>query len=253
LAHDELRDKSRDQTESTSTHSIPAPSSGNHHTGDLHIQQLVRDAVASRHALRIVGRGTWLDAGHPVHATRTISVADDTGVIAYVPGDLTITVRAGTTLADIEEALRPHGQWLPLDPLGGREGTIGATVATCAYGPLAALFGTPRDHVLGLTVVTGTGDIIHVGGRVVKNVAGFDLTRLMIGAWGTLGVITQVTLRVRGQSRGTANLEHLRHALPSAYGTRAPAMPVPRLSQALKHTFDPHHTLNPGILGDAQS
>ena len=82
-------------------------------------------------------------------------------------------------------------------PFGGDDGSIGATVATASSGPLATAFGTPRDHLLGIEFVTGTGDVVRGGGRVVKNVAGFDLVRLATGAWGTLGVITEVTVRLR--------------------------------------------------------
>ena len=92
-----------------------------------------------------------------------------------------------------------EGQWLALDPFGARTGTLGATIATGSSGPLAHAFGTPRDNVLGLEVVTGTGDIVRAGGRVVKNVAGFDLTRLFTGAWGTLAVITEATVRLRAR------------------------------------------------------
>jgi FAD/FMN-containing dehydrogenase len=88
---------------------------------------------------------------------------------------------------------------LPLDPFGPPGGTLGATVATASAGPLAAAFGTPRDQVLGCEVVTGGGEIVRAGGRVVKNVAGFDLTRLMIGAWGTLGALTEITVRLRAR------------------------------------------------------
>jgi glycolate oxidase FAD binding subunit len=81
-------------------------------------------------------------------------------------------------------------QWLALDAFGSPEGTLGATVATASAGPLAHAFGTPRDNVLGLEFVTGEGEVVRGGGRVVKNVAGFDLVRLLTGAWGTLGAIT---------------------------------------------------------------
>src|SRR5205085_7816433 len=92
-----------------------------------------------------------------------------------------------------------HGQWITLDPIGTDHSTIGATIATASAGPLASAFGTPRDHVLGCEFVTGNGDIVNAGGQVVKNVAGFDLVRLVTGAWGTLGAITEVTLRVRAK------------------------------------------------------
>ena len=160
----------------------------------------VAGAAESGRALRIAGRGSWLDAGAPVAAGETLSLSAYSGIVDYVPGDLTITVRGGTPLSEIAAATAEHGQWLPLDPPGSPDGSIGATVATGSYGPLASAFGRPRDQVLGLEAVTGTGEVITVGSRVVKNVAGFDLTRLLVGSWGTLGVITQITLRLRARS-----------------------------------------------------
>jgi glycolate oxidase FAD binding subunit len=217
--------------------------------GDADIAAAVRDAVSDRTALRIVGRGTWLGAGSPVSASQQLLLADDRGVGAYVPDDLTITVRAGSTLRELAATLGAHDQWIALDPEGGADVTIGATVATCSYGPAAALFGTPRDQVLGMTVVLGTGEVIHVGGRVVKNVAGFDLTRLMIGAWGTLGVITEVTLRARSRLLRGDSVSHMRRQLPESHGYRRPEIVHDRLSAALMQRFDPHGVLNPGIMG----
>jgi glycolate oxidase FAD binding subunit len=146
--------------------------------------------------LRICGRGEWLDSGRPVNGATMLSLREDTGVVAYVPGDLTLTVRGGTTLAEIQRVTAEHDQWLPLDPFGSNQGTIGATISTGSAGPLATGFGLPRDLVLGMEFVNGRGETIRSGGRVVKNVAGFDLTRLITGSWGTLGVITEVTLRL---------------------------------------------------------
>jgi glycolate oxidase FAD binding subunit len=131
-----------------------------------------------------------------VRAEKTLSLRDDSGVVSYVPGDLTLTVRAGTPLSEIDRVTRERGQWLPLDPYGSADGTIGATLATASAGPLASSFGLPRDLLLGLEFINGRGDVVRGGGRVVKNVAGFDLSRLLTGAWGTLGVITEVTLRL---------------------------------------------------------
>ncbi|MFL5604644.1 MAG: FAD-binding oxidoreductase [Gemmatimonadaceae bacterium] len=160
------------------------------------VTSAIRDCIASRSAVRISGRGGWLDAGRPVRAENTLSLGGDTGVVSYVPGDLTLTVRAGTTLAEITEITAEHDQWLPLDPYGSLDGTIGATIATASAGPLASSFGLPRDLLLGLEFVNGRGETVRAGGKVVKNVAGFDLSRLLAGSWGTLGVITEVTLRL---------------------------------------------------------
>ena len=160
------------------------------------IQERVRSAQESRATLRITGRSHWLGAGRPVAATETFSTASHAGVVDYVPGDLTITVRAGTTLAEIAIITGKEGQWFPVDPPGSYDGTIGATVATASSGPLSHAFGTIRDLVLGVEFVTGEGKTVRGGGRVVKNVAGFDLVRLMTGSWGTLGIITEVSLRL---------------------------------------------------------
>jgi glycolate oxidase FAD binding subunit len=134
-----------------------------------------------------------------VHADTTLTLSSMRGVTQYEPGDFSLTARAGTTLGEIADVAGREGQWLTLQPHGTIDGTIGATIATASWGPLASAYGTPRDHLLGCEVVTGIGEIIRAGGRVVKNVAGFDLARLMTGAWGTLGVITEVTVRLRAQ------------------------------------------------------
>jgi len=160
------------------------------------MRELVLESLDAGTPLRIAGKSTWIDAGRPVGAERIASLAAHTGVVEYTPGDLTITVKSGTTLGDIERISSENGQWLPLDPFGSRDGTIGATIATGSFGPLAHAFGRARDLVLGLEFVTGQGKVVRGGGKVVKNVAGFDLVRLMTGSWGTLGIITEVTLRL---------------------------------------------------------
>jgi len=160
------------------------------------VTSAIRDSIAAKSGLRIAGRGTWLDAGRPVRADNTLSLNEERGVVSYVPGDLTLTVRAGTSLAEIADVTAQRDQWLPLDPYGWPDGTIGATLATASAGPLASSFGLPRDLLLGLEFVNGRGESVRAGGRVVKNVAGFDLSRLLTGSWGTLGVITEATLRL---------------------------------------------------------
>ena len=159
----------------------------------------VRTAREEQTPLRIVGGGTWLDAGRPVQAAKALDLSGLTGIVEYVPGDLVLTARAGTTLAEIAEATAAHGQWLPLDPFGDPRGTLGATLATASAGPLGGSVGLPRDVTVGVSFVTGDGDVVSGGGRVVKNVAGFDLVRMTIGAWGTLGVITQASVRLRAR------------------------------------------------------
>lgn len=169
------------------------------------VRDIVRSALENGTPLRIVGARSWLTAGRPVVAGEELSSGPGE-IVEYVPGDLTITVRAGTPLQDITRTTAAHNQWLPLDPFGSPDMTIGATVATSSAGPLAHAFGTPRDQVIGLGFVTGKGDYVRSGGRVVKNVAGFDLTRLVIGSWGTLGVVTDVTLRLRARPETDATI-----------------------------------------------
>lgn len=146
--------------------------------------------------LRIVGGGTWLHAQRECSGD-VLNVGAHCGVVEYTPGDLTITARAGTTLDEIHQLTAKHQQWLGLDPAAAPNATLGATIATASDGPLSTSLGRVRDLVLGLECITGTGERIRAGGRVVKNVAGFDLVRLQTGAWGTLGVITEVTMRLR--------------------------------------------------------
>jgi len=156
----------------------------------------IAHAHATRTPLRIRGGGSWLHAGRLCEG-ETLDVGALRGVIEYEPGDLTLTAYAGTTLHELEHITRAERQWLALDPTAAPTATIGATVATASDGPLASTFGRVRDLVLGLECITGTGERVRAGGRVVKNVAGFDLVRLHTGAWGTLGVITEVTMRLR--------------------------------------------------------
>jgi glycolate oxidase FAD binding subunit len=158
----------------------------------------VARAHATRTPLRIRGGGTWLHAGRPCNG-EPLDLRALSGVIDYEPADLTLTAYAGTTLRELDRITAAEGQWLALDPHAAPEATIGATVATASDGPLASTFGRMRDLVLGLECITGIGERVRAGGRVVKNVAGFDLVRLHTGAWGTLGVITEVTMRLRAR------------------------------------------------------
>lgn len=182
-------------------------------------------ARASDESLRTVaaGRGTALCVqGLSTAPDLVLSTERMAAVTEYEPADLTVTAQAGLTLGALDAITREHGQWLPLDPPGGEDGTLGALLATASAGPLQAEFGTPRDHVLGLTLVTGDGRILEVGGRVVKNVAGYDLVRLAVGSGGTLGVITGATLRLHPLPEADAALvlegSSLEALAPSARG-----------------------------------
>jgi glycolate oxidase FAD binding subunit len=134
----------------------------------------------------------------PTDATR-LELRRFTGIVEYVPGDLTLTARTGATLAELDDATAPHGQWCPVLPWGDDAASLGAVFATATTGPFERALGRPRDLAIGLEFVDGRGAIVRAGGRVVKNVAGFDLTRLLVGSWGTLGVITEVSVRLRAR------------------------------------------------------
>ena len=143
------------------------------------------------------GSGTWLGAGDPVDGPDAVlSVSSLDRIVQYEPADLTLTVGAGITLPGLASLTARQRQWLPLDPPGAPRGTLGATLATGSAGGLATLYGAPRDLCLGMRLVTGDGRVLSLGGRVVKNVAGFDMVKLLVGSWGTLGVITEATMRL---------------------------------------------------------
>jgi glycolate oxidase FAD binding subunit len=164
------------------------------------LASIVRDAHDRNTGLRVVARDTWTGRRASVAPLATaLDVSALTGIIEYVPGDLTLTARAGTTIAEVEAATAAHGQWCPLMPWGGDDGTLGATFSTATHGPCSAQLGSPRDIAIGVEFVDGTGALVRAGGRVVKNVAGFDLTRLLVGSWGSLGVITEMSVRLRAR------------------------------------------------------
>ncbi len=143
------------------------------------------------------GKGSWLHGGQPPQSVDVLLSAERMDDISeYEPADMFIVAEAGTRLDELERRTSECGQWLALDPPGGERGTLGAMLAVGAAGPLQASFGCPRDQVLGATLVTGDGRVLALGGKVVKNVAGFDLLKLVAGSWGTLGMITSVTMRL---------------------------------------------------------
>lgn len=165
------------------------------------VARLLAEASLEGRSVRPVGAGSWagawgLDRPAPAAPALTLALDRFDTVVEYEPADLTLTLGAGVTLAGINELTEPHGQWLALDPVAAAQATIGATVATASAGALRCGYHGAREHVLGLTLITGDGRELELGGRVVKNVAGFDLLKLMVGGWGRFGVITQLTLRL---------------------------------------------------------
>src|SRR6185503_15488405 len=127
-------------------------------------------------------------------------------VVSVSPADLVATVQAGASLEALRRRLADYGMWLALDPPGRPERSIGSVIATATAGPLRHGFGPVRDHVLGCSVATGDGRLVNAGGRVVKNVAGYDLTKLQVGGFGGFGIIAEVHLRLRALPRADATL-----------------------------------------------
>jgi glycolate oxidase FAD binding subunit len=144
------------------------------------------------------GGGTAASVGMPaVRTGLVIGLRRLTRLLDHEPGDLTATVEAGMTVRAFQTALGSRGQWLSLDPADAESATIGGVLATNACGPRRHLYGTARDVLIGVTVVTAEGSIVKGGGKVVKNVAGYDLPKLFIGSYGTLGVIVEATVKLR--------------------------------------------------------
>ena len=160
------------------------------------LQARVREAMDSHTPLRIAGSGSKAFLGQPV-AGEPLDVTGHRGIVSFEPTELVITARAGTPLAELEAILAEANLCLPFEPPHfGPAATLGGTVATGLAGPRRPWSGSVRDHVLGATVLTGKGDILHFGGEVMKNVAGYDVARLMCGAFGTLGVLLDISLKV---------------------------------------------------------
>lgn len=159
---------------------------------------ILRLASEERWGVVPAGHGGGLHLGNaPERAQLVLSTARMTGLVDYEPADLTLTARAGTRLGTLQTELAAHGQFLPLDPPGAADATLGGIAAVGWGGSLAGAFGGPRDHVLGVRAVLADGTAIRSGGRVVKNVAGYDLHRLFVGSFGTLAVVSEISLKVR--------------------------------------------------------
>lgn len=157
----------------------------------------IREAAAAECPLNIEGAGSKRWYGNPVVAQRQLATTGHTGIVDYDPAELVLTARSGTTLAEIEAALADHGQMLAFEPPRyAPESTLGGAIATALSGPGRPFVGGVRDFVLGMHVIDGKGDVLKFGGQVMKNVAGYDVSRLMTGSLGILGLMTQVSLKV---------------------------------------------------------
>lgn len=157
--------------------------------------QIIRDAGARGEKIELQGGGTRIDFGSPREAT-VVSLTSLAGIVDYDPPELVLTVRPGTRLAQVEELLAEREQMLAFEPWGDPAATIGGTIAAGVAGSRRITAGSARDHLLGFTAASGRGELFVAGGKVVKNVTGYDLPKLMAGSWGRLGAMTEITLKV---------------------------------------------------------
>jgi len=171
---------------------------------DWELKSMIAQLGEKRLPLEIIGGGTKRSIGHPVSAAALLTTASLRGVTLYEPTELVMSARAGTTLSQIEAELTSRGQMLPFEPLdygpvlGVAAGlqTIGAVFATNNSGARRICVGSARDHLIGLRGVNGRAEVFKSGGRVMKNVTGYDVARGLAGSWGTLAVMTEVTFKV---------------------------------------------------------
>jgi glycolate oxidase FAD binding subunit len=197
------------------------------------LSEQVMNARASLHAIDIVGGGTKRFYGNPIQGRDNITrleMSAVSGVLSYEPSELVITALAGTPLSEIEARLAKHGQMLAFDPPRfGEQSTIGGVVASGLSGPLSFGYGPLRHYVLGAHLLDAQGRVLKFGGEVMKNVAGYDVSRLLAGSLGMFGVIVQVSLKVLPIAKRDVTLAFdmtQAQALEHCAGLRAKAMPV---------------------------
>ena len=177
------------------------------------IAAVIRESAELGEPLSIEGFGSKIGMLRPVQAAHTLSTRNLTGITLYSPRELILSARAGTPLAEVEAALAEHNQHLIAEPpdlsalLGGSAAqSWGGVVATNLSGPRRVAWGAMRDHVMGIRAVNGRGEVIRSGGRVLKNVTGLDLCKLLTGSHGTLGVLTEITVKVLPAPESTGSL-----------------------------------------------
>lgn len=203
-------------------------------TDEAAIREAVLDASAERSGMRIIAGGTRSGIGRPRKTARSLDMSGFSGITRYDAGSLTIEAKAGTPIAEIEAELVEAGQMLAFEPMDHRalmgvegEPTIGGVVACNVSGSRRFLSGACRDFLLGLRFVDGNGRSLKNGGRVMKNVTGLDLTRLNCGAYGTLGVLTHVSLKVLPRPQRAATLQFPDLDLPRAAALFSRAVKTP--------------------------
>lgn len=181
------------------------------------------NAAERRKPLVIQGSGSKADLGRAVDGV-VLSLKDHAGILNYEPTELVVTARAATRLDDLEKTLAEQNQMLAFEPPRfGSDATLGGTIACGLSGPRRPWVGAARDFVLGTEVINGKGERLRFGGEVMKNVAGYDVSRLMTGAWGTLGVISSVSLKVL--------------PIPETEATRSLSLPAPEAIRLLSRWF----------------
>jgi glycolate oxidase FAD binding subunit len=183
------------------------------------VEDAVRWALSEDKPLEVRGQGSKRDLGRPSQTDLTLDLSGLTGVTLYEPEELVLSARAGTPIAEIEALLDEHNQQLGFEPmdygpllgLPAGQGTLGGVIATNLSGPRRIKAGAARDHFLGLSAVTGRAESIRSGGRVVKNVTGYDLCKLFAGSWGTLAAMTDITVKVlpKAETEATVLIEGL--------------------------------------------
>src|SRR6478736_8908036 len=178
------------------------------------VEDAVKWALAEGKRLEVVGRGSKRAFGRPSQSDFTIDLSALTGVTLYEPEELVLSAKAGTPIAEIEALLAANAQQLAFEPMDyaavlggvGERGTIGGALAANVSGPRRIKVGAARDHFLGVCAVSGRGESFKSGGRVVKNVTGYDLCKLMAGSWGTLAAMTDVTIKTLPKSETEATV-----------------------------------------------
>jgi glycolate oxidase FAD binding subunit len=198
------------------------------------VEQAVRAAIASEQPLEIIGHGTKRMVGQPMATNALLDLSALNAVKSYEPNELIITVEAGAPLSDVKSLIDSKNQRFAFEPMDTARllgtpaaGTIGGMLGAGLAGPRRIQAGAARDHLLGAQAISGFGDTFKAGGRVVKNVTGYDLCKLLAGSWGTLAVMTEVTLKVmpKPESERTLVLRGLGHATANLAMTAALGSP----------------------------